>query len=117
MKNERVDVKTLERAQRRQNAQRHLVLWTPERVPLTVKLAGLGERVLAYLVDVMLLGAVLSAVAFLYNVWGDLWRDATGLSGGGAIVVALCAFAAGVLYDTLFEVLADGRTPGKRALR
>lgn len=92
-------------------------LWTPERVQLVVPLAGLGERALAYLLDVGVLLLFAVAVLFIYNVWGDIQQDVGGLSRLGLVLFMLAVFSVAVLYDVLFEVLGGGRTLGKRALK
>lgn len=92
-------------------------LWTPERVQLVVPLAGLGERALAYLIDLGVLLLVAVAALFIYNVWGDLQRDVGALSGVGTVLFGLALFGVAVSYDVLCETLAGGRTLGKRALK
>jgi uncharacterized RDD family membrane protein YckC len=78
---------------------------TPEGIELELMLAGLGSRATAGLVDLvlkaLLAGAVLLAAALAL---GDL---------GLAVVVPSIGLVL-FLYDVLFEVLGDGRTPGKR---
>ena len=81
---------------------------TPEGVELELVLAGLASRFIAELFDALILGAVLVAMVVL-----------AALAGGGAgaliLVVALGGFLLiTVVYHVAFEVLARGRTPGKR---
>lgn len=83
----------------------HVQVATPEGVELDLHLAGLGSRMLAGGLDLLLKGVVVLALAVGLGVLGDL---------GVALVVAL-AFAVVYGYDVLFEVLAAGRTPGKAA--
>ena len=81
---------------------------TPEGVELRLALAGLGSRFAAGLIDFAIKGAIVAAVVLL-----------AALAGGGAaalVVVGAGMLGATVAYDVLFEVLAGGRTPGKRAL-
>lgn len=93
-------------------------MWTPERVPLTVPLAGLGERALAYLIDGGVLVAFLIGGLFLYNaVWGDFAKDFAAFSTLATVLLLLAFFGAAVLFDVLFEVLGGGRTPGKRLMK
>ena len=54
------------------NEPRSVCVWTPERVPLTLPLAGLGERAAAYLIDLILLVLASFALLFVYNFWGDI---------------------------------------------
>jgi len=86
--------------------QDRLVIATPEGVELALDLAGLGSRFTAGLMDlsikiVIAIGLVLATIP---------------LSG---LVATLVATVGPLLiyigYDVLFETLASGRTPGKRA--
>lgn len=92
-------------------------LWTPERVPLTLPLAGLGERALAYGVDLAVLTAALLGALFIYNFWGDLEADVARLGALGLLLVVGGGALALIAYDVGFETLGGGRTPGKRLLR
>ena len=99
-------------------SERSAHLWTPERVPLVVPLAGLGERALAYFVDVGVLVAAGFMCLFLYNaLWGDIAQDLGALSGLATVLLGLCLLGIAVCYDVLCEVLAGGRTLGKRVLK
>jgi uncharacterized RDD family membrane protein YckC len=83
---------------------------TPEGVELQLVLAGLGSRLVATIVDVLIKGAVLLAL------W--LIGDAAGGDEAGGFLVAgllVASFFVSFGYDVAFETLASGRTPGKRA--
>jgi uncharacterized RDD family membrane protein YckC len=80
---------------------------TPEGLLLRLELAGLGSRFIAGAVDliiqgilVLILGLVTSATSAPVGVKG--------------LVLAIGSFVILFLYPILFEVLAAGRTPGKR---
>lgn len=91
---------------------------TPERVALSLPLAGLGYRTLAYMADVALMGFGWMVAFFLVSlVEGDLWGTFRALGSGLQAVVVLVLFAAQWLYWTLWEVAAKGQTPGKKLLR
>ncbi len=79
---------------------------TPEGVDLTLMLAGAGSRFASALVDILIQGAIIVAVTIVVAV--------AGLGGYGAAVVAIVSFVVVFGYDVSFEVLASGRTPGKR---
>jgi uncharacterized RDD family membrane protein YckC len=83
-----------------------ITIATPEGIELQMVLAGAGSRFIACVIDTLAQLALiaLAAIATL------------GLLGGGIAeaLFAIAAFAAWYLYDILFEVLASGRTPGKR---
>jgi uncharacterized RDD family membrane protein YckC len=90
-------------------------LVTPEAVVLSFETAGLGSRVLATLIDLLIQGGIL----FLGSLALALLGAATG--GGSFDVVAtvlLLLLVTGVLlgYPIAFESLWRGRTPGKAAL-
>jgi uncharacterized RDD family membrane protein YckC len=83
---------------------------TPEGVELQLVLAGLGSRLVATIVDVLIKGAVLLAL------W--LIGDAAGGDEAGGFLVAgllVASFFVSFGYDVAFETLASGRTPGQRA--
>jgi uncharacterized RDD family membrane protein YckC len=79
---------------------------TPEGVELEVELGGLGSRFIAESIDYVLKGLVIGALAILLYAIG---------SGVATAVFLVLGFAVWFGYDVLFEVLASGRTPGKRA--
>ena len=80
---------------------------TPEGLSVTVPLAGVGSRFIAAAFDwtiqiLLLLAAWVAFVSF-------------GVGGGaGPGLFALAFFVIFFVYDVSFEVLAAGRTPGKR---
>jgi uncharacterized RDD family membrane protein YckC len=84
-----------------------ITIATPEGVELGIVLAGAGSRFIASVIDltVQLVLIGLAALVALALVGG----------GVGIALLAIVAFADFYLYDVLFEVLASGRTPGKRA--
>jgi uncharacterized RDD family membrane protein YckC len=79
---------------------------TPEGIDLTLTLAGVGSRFASALVDIVIQGLIIVALTIVVAV--------TGLGGYGGAVVALVSFVVVFGYDVSFEVLASGRTPGKR---
>lgn len=92
---------------------------TPERVPLTLPLAGIGERAIATLVDAILLLFLGIALLFLYTVWGrgDLEADVRDASRSLLIVASVVFIVSIVGYDVFFDLAFAGRTPGKRIAR
>jgi uncharacterized RDD family membrane protein YckC len=79
---------------------------TPEGVELEVELGGLGSRFIAEAIDSVVKAVIVGALAILLYGIG---------SGVAAAVFLVLSFAVWFGYDVLFEVLAAGRTPGKRA--
>lgn len=79
---------------------------TPEGVDLELSLAGLGSRFIAGVADLCLKGLLIGLAAILL---------AAAASGGVAAAIFIAfAFLVYWLFDVPFEVLAAGRTPGKR---
>lgn len=97
---------------------------TPEGVDLELTLAGLGSRSVARLVDQAIQLAVLLAVSVLATLAGSGSQSGTGDGplggtgdGGAALALAVAVVVVFLVqfgYDVAFEVLASGRTPGKR---
>lgn len=94
---------------------------TPELVVVSYDLAGVGSRINAALIDVLLCVLVIIGVVML---WVMAMPPAARLGsspdrlGGWAIAVLIFAqFAVLWGYSVLFEALADGRTIGKRIMR
>ncbi len=86
---------------------------TPEGVEIEMVLAGLGSRLAAALLDLIIInGIILSlwVLGLIVAVPADL--------AGGVLAAGLISVTFLVLfgYDTAFETLNSGRTPGKRVL-
>jgi uncharacterized membrane protein SpoIIM required for sporulation/uncharacterized RDD family membrane protein YckC len=96
---------------------------TPEQVEISYTIAGLGSRLFAALIDVaVVVGAFIALIlALTWGVGGRGPRDPAAqpdMSASWAFaLIYLGQFALMWGYYVLFEALADGRTPGKRALR
>src|SRR5918999_3469839 len=82
---------------------------TPEGVELELVLAGLASRFIAEIVDAALIVlAVLVLIAAAAIAGGTAGLVILSLAVGGLMLIS-------VVYHVAFEVLAAGRTPGKRA--
>lgn len=77
---------------------------TPEGVDFELTLAGAGSRFVSALVDLLIQFALLLATVAGVRLVG----------GYGDAAAALVSFVVVLGYDIAFEVLAAGRTPGKR---
>jgi len=81
-----------------------LAIATPEGVRIELVLGGLGSRFTAALLDLVLKAVLFAAVFLLSTILGEI-----------GVVIASVGFLVIYLgYDIAFEVLAGGRTPGKR---
>ncbi len=74
---------------------------TAQNVEITYKLAGLGNRVLGKLIDIIIMVGYMIAISFLLS--------SLNIDGWGASVF----FIPIMLYSLLFEFLNNGQTPGK----
>jgi uncharacterized RDD family membrane protein YckC len=95
-----------------------LALETPEQTVIELTLAPFGSRLVAALIDqLILLGVFVAFVAFvvLAASMGSGWSgDATGLASAAAVVVW---FLVSTLAPAWWEIRLQGRTPGKRRLK
>jgi uncharacterized RDD family membrane protein YckC len=89
---------------------RHVVL-TPEKVPFSYRVAGLGSRSLAWLID--------AAFLLLLLLIGQMLAAPVRAGGRPGMAAALGILSSWLLvwgYFLLFEWLWGGQTPGKRIL-
>jgi uncharacterized RDD family membrane protein YckC len=84
-----------------------MTITTPEGIDLHLALAGVGSRFSAALVDLLIQGLLWLGITVLFSALGIL-------SGWGLFAYTIIVFVVVFAYDILFEVLASGRTPGKR---
>jgi uncharacterized RDD family membrane protein YckC len=84
-----------------------MTIETPEGVSVTVPLAGVGSRFIAATIDLVIQATIIIVAAVVFVGYG-----VAGAVGSG--IFAIVVFVTFFVYDVAFEVLADGRTPGKR---
>src|SRR5258708_11559626 len=81
---------------------------TAEKTRLTYRIAGVGSRFLAWFVDMLIIGGLIFAGAFMFIAY-DI-----ALEGFGAALATLWSFAVQWGYFIIFEWRWQGQTPGKR---
>lgn len=94
---------------------RDITIITPENIPITVELAGLGARFAAFGIDLLLQVALIIVGGVVLSIVASTGRA----SGAGEITDALSivySFAVFIGYFLLFESIWNGQTVGKRAL-
>jgi uncharacterized RDD family membrane protein YckC len=90
-----------------------ITIGTPEGIELQLQLAGAASRYIARGIDFALELTLIAILLILALVIGG---GTGGLAGGWATAGFIVSiFAVLYFYNVLFEVLAQGRTPGKRA--
>jgi uncharacterized RDD family membrane protein YckC len=92
---------------------------TSERVPLSVPLAGIGERAIAAFIDFLIVLLLGIAVLFIYTFFGrgDIQQDVSRATTTMAVLAVITVLSGIVLYDVVGDLVFDGRTPGKRLVR
>jgi uncharacterized RDD family membrane protein YckC len=93
-----------------------LTFETPERAVLTLDVAGLGGRALAYLADLFVIFLFWVTALLVYSIAGDLLRRIQELSVGAQALAVVLFFFTGWAYDVAWEAAWGGQTPGKRLL-
>lgn len=85
---------------------------TAQNINISQNVAGVGERILAYLIDgvimVIYIFGVIYAFSFMQNSL---------LESGSMLVFAMASMLPIMLYHLLWEVLWDGKSPGKAVLQ
>ena len=85
-------------------------IMTPEGVPLSVELADYGERMIAFVIDLVIWFLLMLAILIPLV-------SAIGVGGGSLIAISIALFIAFLirnLYFVAFELAWRGATPGKR---
>ncbi len=87
-----------------------LVVLSPEKTILTYRLAGFGSRILAHIIDLLLLGAALYGVSIIIMA-------IMGIVDGNVAMAAMAMvyIASPFVYFILCEGLWNGQTVGKKA--
>ena len=93
--------------------QRHGVE-TPEHVDVHFELAGIGSRLAAALLDLLIMSLALLILAMVFDA--VVGQTGNTVRGWLAALMLLLVFFLVWGYFTLFEALNGGRTPGKQAL-
>jgi uncharacterized RDD family membrane protein YckC len=88
-----------------------LAVLTPEKTIITYRLAGLGSRVLAHFIDVLIFGTSFYFVAVGVGI-ASIGRPAFSEMLTGIVVIG--AYLGPFLYFMLFEGFWNGQTPGKK---
>ena len=81
---------------------------TAQNINIVQQVAGLGERILAYLIDGLVMFTYILAISFVFS---NLSLDSSQM-----LIVSLTIGLPIFLYHLLWEMLWNGRSPGKAAL-
>jgi uncharacterized membrane protein SpoIIM required for sporulation/uncharacterized RDD family membrane protein YckC len=89
---------------------------TPENVELEFRLAGLGSRFLAFVIDSAIELALYGALVVLSLAAGRTFGAGQALSSWASVVLLFAYFGVRWGYFLFFEIRMRGQTPGKRVL-
>ena len=92
-------------------ARQSIEIVTPEGVHFGLPLAGPVSRLLAWVIDAMLIGAGISAASQAMSLFGVVSSD------WYAAALTLAYFVVSIGYGIAFEWWWSGQTPGKRLMR
>ncbi len=87
-----------------------LAITTTHNVVLDFEAASLGDRILAYILDMLIKGGYLGVIGMIFS----------GLEASGARIPGMVVFFCLVpflFYSLLFEIFYNGQTPGKKAMK
>lgn len=89
---------------------------TAQNVTINFKPASLGERIIAFAVDMAIKMAYVTVLYYLYDVlnWGRFFNGFDGWEQG---VVSFVLFIPFIFYTLFFESWTNGQTPGKRVMK
>lgn len=80
---------------------------TPEGVTLSLRLAGLPVRTMAYLIDILIKTVIGIILGIICSIFGK----------GGLGILSVLAFLLQWFYPVYFEVFRNGQTPGKKRMK
>jgi uncharacterized RDD family membrane protein YckC len=85
---------------------------TSQNIDIDYEVAGLGERILARLIDLGIFVLILLLGLFFASV-STFWNE----SGIGGVVVIIIYCVLFVFYDLIFEIFMNGQSIGKRIMK
>jgi uncharacterized RDD family membrane protein YckC len=85
---------------------------TAQNVNIIQNVAGVGERILAFLIDIVIIGIYFIIISFIgiFDLLPDMER-------GMAMVLATTIVLPAFLYHLLWEQFRNGQSPGKMAMK
>ena len=85
---------------------------TSQNIDIDYEVAGLGERIIARLIDLAIFFLIFIAGMFFASIF-ELFRD----TGIGTIIVITIYCVLFVFYDLIFEIFMNGQSIGKRIMK
>ncbi len=99
--------------------ERTITIETPEKIQFVYSISELGTRIAAYVLDLLIQTAIILLVFFLM-LGGTIFsmsQDDDAIGNTSRAFFLLMIFIIRWVYFVLFEVIMEGQSPGKRAMR
>jgi len=84
---------------------------TTQNIDIDYEIAGLGERILARLIDIGLFVLIFLLGVIIASITNSI------VEGSGLVIILVIYFTLFVLYDLLFEIFMNGQSVGKRIMK
>lgn len=85
---------------------------TAQNINISQNVAGIGERILAFLIDGLIIGVYIFILIFAF-----ISLDGSNLGDGTMLVFGMASMLPIMLYHLLWEMLWDGKSPGKAVMQ
>lgn len=90
---------------------------TTQNVAIDYETAGLGQRILGYLIDLAIIVLWVIGCVWILGIISSFGMDSVFSGDVGAIFIFILIFSPVIFYDLLFETLNNGQSPGKMIMR
>lgn len=90
---------------------------TTQNVTIDYETAGLGQRILSYLMDFVIIILWVIGCIWILGMISSFGMDSVFAGDVGAIFIFILIFFPVIFYDLLFETLNKGQSPGKMVMK
>lgn len=90
---------------------------TTQNVTINFTAATAGERILAYLVDLLIKAAYITIIYLVVFEWFNLNKVLVGMDYWSKAAIHILFYLPAIFYSVLFETFLEGQTIGKRLLK
>ncbi len=92
----------------------NLIINTTQNVTITLDVASLGKRILAFCLDLLF---QISYVLLFFFISQNLFKNIVNSSSVSSFINGFLLFSPVIFYSLFFEIVLQGYTPGKKILR
>lgn len=87
---------------------------TTQNIDIDYEVAGLGERIVAYIIDLAMFGVIIIATLIAIGSAGGMERGSSGIGIGIVFIIYAVLF---VFYDLICELSMNGQSVGKKIMK